>query len=251
MRDRMPDAAGMLPTAGLPVRSRFRSLVDQQAGAVEEESSSCARCQELTRIRRDLHDEIGSALVCIRMQLELAQLQLAERSEQMCELLSRTMTDVSAVVEQIRCLCSAPQRAGDSRRDLGTSLERLVDRMNATLSGRLRVELHTAERLGDLPPEVVLAATMIVREALTNVMKHSQGDWCRISVEAHPGRLLLQVVDNGRGWPNEGGGTGCGLRNMRSRARELDGDCLTGPGVPTGFVVAAWLPIRSDDGAPC
>src|SRR4051812_4313818 len=114
MRDRTPDAAGMLQAADLPVRSRFRSLVDQEADAVDEESGSCARCQELTRLRRDLHDEIGSALVGIRMQLELAQLQLAERSEQMCELLSRTMTDVSAVVEQIRCLCSAPQRAGDS-----------------------------------------------------------------------------------------------------------------------------------------
>jgi signal transduction histidine kinase len=211
----------------------------------------CAHCQELAQLRRDLHDEIGSALVGIRMQLEAAQYGLAELSDELCRMLNRTMADVSAVVEQVRCLCSVRSDTAIRQTDLGAGLRSIVDRMNSVLHGRLRVELDAEAALDELPPPVASAALMIAREALTNVLKHSEGDWCRISVERTRDRLLLQVVDNGRGWSKVVAGSGCGLGNMRARARELNGECLTGPGAPSGFVVAAWLPMDDVDSETC
>ena len=161
------------------------------------------------------------------------------------------MTDVTGLVEQVRRLSSARSGPARNHTDLDGALKGMVGRMNTRLGGRLRIEPHVAHDLGQLPPEVASAAFMIVREALVNVIKHSGGNWCRLSVELADNRLLLQVVDNGRGWAKTTDQAGCGLSNMRSRARELGGECLTGPGVPSGFVVAAWLPIPgTHDGAP-
>ena len=215
------------------------------------QSASCPHCRELAELRRDLHDEVGSALVGLKLQLELAQLSLDDRTDDLAGVLARAMTDVTGLVEQVRRLCSARPGPARNHTDLAGALKGMVGRMNARLSGRLRIEPHIAHDLGQLPAEVASAAFMIVREALVNVIKHSGGDRCRLSVELTGNRLMLQVVDNGRGWSKTTEQTGCGLSNMRSRARELGGDCLTGPGVPSGFVVAAWLPAHAGhDGAP-
>jgi signal transduction histidine kinase len=215
------------------------------------QSASCPHCRELAELRRDLHDEVGSALVGLKLQLELAQLSLDDRTDDLAEVVARAMTDVTGLVEQVRRLCSAHPAPARNHIDLDGALKGMVGRMNARLSGRLRIEPHVAHDLGQLPAEVASAAFMIAREALVNVIKHSGGDWCRLSVELIGTRLMLQVVDNGRGWSKTTDQAGCGLSSMRSRARELGGECLTGPGVPSGFVVAAWLPAPGiDDGAP-
>jgi signal transduction histidine kinase len=237
-------------TTDLMVRTRSRSLPKLAESAHPDDPAECPRCRELAELRRDLHDEIGSALVGLKLQLELAQLSLHDGTDDLAELLTRAMTDVTGLVWQVRRLCSAHPGPARNGTDLHSALKGMVGRMNTRLSGRLHIELHLANDLGQLPADITSAAFMIVREALVNVIKHSGGNWCRLSVESAGNRLLLQVVDNGRGWSQPTDQSGHGLSNMRSRARELDGECLTGPGVPSGFVVAAWLPIhRSHDRA--
>ena len=247
MRDHRRNLARRSHISTLPVRNGFRRAVDSGEPSCAESAGGCSTClhfQELIELRRDLHDEIGAALVGIKLQLELAQLKLPEHSREAADALSHVMADVSTVVEQVRRLCSAHRLPAADTMDLGSALENMVSRLNGLLGHRLRVELRTSSDLAQLPAAVASAAFMIGQEALTNVVKHSGASWCRVSVEIRRDQLLVQVVDDGCGCVDPTSQPGRGLHNMRSRAREQGGDCLTGPAVPTGFAMVAWLPLH-------
>jgi signal transduction histidine kinase len=248
MRDRSRNAARTRRTAAtLPVRNGLRRLADpiepDSAGWMLN-SPKCSHSQELIELRRDLHDQIGAALVGICLQLELVLLNLPEASGTASDGLRQAISDASTVVEQVRYLCSARSEPTASTIDLGAILANLVDRLNGLLGGRLRVELGLTGGLGEMPAQTASAAFLIAQEALTNVVKHSDASWCHLSVEVGADQLLLRVVDDGRGCADPTYQGGCGLPNMTSRARDQGGDCVAGPATPAGFAITAWLPLR-------
>jgi len=241
-------AAGGGTVAAGQKGNRFRRPSEPSEGCCGQRTAwaRCPHLAELIELRRDLHDQIGSSLVSIGLQLELARRSLPEQWGESSEALDRALADVSVAVEQVRSLCSAGRPSPAATSDLGAALRDLVTRLGGLLDGRIRIELRTTSGLGQLPPELASAALLIAQEALTNVVKHSGASWCRLYAGIRGDNLLLRVVDDGSGWPNPVPGTGSGLGNMRSRAREQGGDCMAGPAA-TGFAVSAWLPLRRAD----
>jgi len=71
-----------------------------------------------------------------------------------------------------------------------------------------------------------------VREAVTNVVKHSGARTCRISLDASNGCTALEVRDDGSG---PGGGSGTGLDGLADRIHALGGTIEVGPGEEAGF----------------
>jgi two-component system sensor histidine kinase DesK len=72
-----------------------------------------------------------------------------------------------------------------------------------------------------------------LREAVTNVVKHSGARTCRISLQAADGVAALEVVDDGRGAIGEGAGTG--LNGLARRVQALGGAFEAGPSEAGGF----------------
>jgi signal transduction histidine kinase len=97
---------------------------------------------------------------------------------------------------------------------------------------------HPAE----LPAGLDLSAYRIVQEALTNSLRHAGPATARVAVRYAPGKVTVEVVDDGRG--GDPGDQGHGIPGMRERAALYGGTLEAGPLPGGGFRVAATLPVE-------
>jgi signal transduction histidine kinase len=94
----------------------------------------------------------------------------------------------------------------------------------------VRVELDLPSDLRRLPRDAETALFRVVQEALTNVHRHSGSPVARIRLVREPDSLVLEIVDEGRGFPaaalengRSGSRVGLGLKGMKERIRHLGG----------------------------
>ncbi|WP_053735919.1 sensor histidine kinase [Nocardia sp. NRRL S-836] len=188
-----------------------------------------AREEERLRLRRDLHDGVGPALVGIRLQLRALR-------RSMGEALDPVLGDVDSTAGEVR-------RLVDGLRPpiLDQGLALAVRDEAARFHGELTVRVE-AEEVEGLSAAVEVAAYRIVAEALTNTARHSGARNCVITVR-HDGDLVVEVVDDGNGVAADAR-PGVGLDSMRERCAELGGSCTVGPAQPHGTRVVARLPLE-------
>jgi two-component system sensor histidine kinase UhpB len=85
----------------------------------------------------------------------------------------------------------------------------------------------------------------IVQEALTNIVRHADASRARVTVARQDGRLLVTIVDNGRGFDADAilaGDKGFGLRGMRDRAELFGGELDIRSEPDEGTLIALALP---------
>ncbi|NKE56366.1 sensor histidine kinase [Lentzea sp. PSKA42] len=188
-----------------------------------------AREEERLRLRRDLHDGVGPALVGIRLQLRALRRTLGD-------VLDPVLGDVDSTGGEVR-------RLVDGLRPpiLDQGLALAVRDEAARFNGDLRVQVE-AEEIEGLSAAVEVAAYRIVAEALTNTARHSGASTCVITVR-QDGDLVVEIVDDGRGVAADAK-PGVGLDSMRERCAELGGSCTVGPAQPHGTRVVARIPLE-------
>jgi signal transduction histidine kinase len=108
----------------------------------------------------------------------------------------------------------------------------------------LVIEVHGPPTPPPIPAAVEVAAFRIASEAMTNVVKHSGANRCRVAL-VFDQMLELTVSDNGRG-NGRPTGSGVGWSSMTERAAELGGTCSISDDVHGGLLVRALLPLRED-----
>ena len=198
----------------------------------------CAHDDELTRLRRDLHDGLGPSLAGIMIRADLlSQLVTADPAAE--RLVRELRREAASFLADFRRALAGREPAELAGRDLADGLSTLAARLSDVLTVELDVDLPSPDR------DVEVAAFWIVKEALTNVAKHAHATRCVVRVR--PG-VDLSIMDNGVGGLH---GTGVGLVSMRDRAAEMGGWCeVTDTGA--GVTVTAHLPTeRHSDDAAC
>lgn len=204
-----------------------------------------AREEERSRLRRDLHDELGPTLAGLTMQLA--------GMEQLIR------TDPVTAAQRVPRLETAARQALDDVRRVARELRPpALDELG--LIGALRqvaedvgVQLEVADA-AELPPlsaAAEVAAYRIGAEALTNVARHTADHKARLVVTADAGQLLLTLVDHGGGSTAAGvaAGAGVGVLAMRERAEELGGTLRISRSPGGGTTVEARLPSPIADRA--
>lgn len=197
--------------------------------------------EERSRISRDLHDIIGRTLVAVSLRTETA-MRLIDVDVAKCRLqLEQLQSSISTGQSQLRALTSGPVITGLAS-ELDTA-QRLFDRLG------VRIWVETVP-VDDLGVEHVLAA--VVRESVTNCLKHSRPQECRIVVRRESLATVLSVVNDGllpaRRDPDaapEGTrdtGVGTGLQDMRVRVETLGGTLTAGPVEGHRFRVIVRIP---------
>ncbi|MFI5792155.1 histidine kinase [Streptomyces sp. NPDC051677] len=228
------------------VTAAILSLSDavRELRAAREELARRAVEEERLRFSRDLHDLLGHTLSVIVVKSEAAR-RLAARD--MDAALSH-VTDIEAVGRQ--ALTEIREAVTGYREG---SLVTELDRARSALTAA-GVE-PSVSRSGP-PPEPQTAALLgwVVREAVTNVVRHSGATQCQITVTGSPERVRLTVADNGAGGSGGGSGSGTGgddcrpprvgtgLTGLRERLATAGGSLTAGPGPRGGFRVTAELP---------
>lgn len=187
-----------------------RMRANQKLMLAQEEIEQLAKVAERERIARDLHDVLGHTLSVVVLKSELAGKLLhqdpARAKKEMAEVEQIARTALAEVREAIR-----------GYRAEGFSAE--LDRARATLDAA-GVALDYSSTPPKLLPAQETVLSLIVREAVTNIVRHAHASQCRISIEQNAGRTMLLVEDDGRGGiRNEGSG----LRGMRERVESLNG----------------------------
>jgi signal transduction histidine kinase len=196
-----------------------------------------AREEERRRLRRDLHDGLGSYLVGIRFGIAGVRRHVPETQAVQ---LDRIAEQAAAAAGEVRRILDDLQPGPLEHVGLLDALQELADQAGRTAS--LDVSIACPHVLPVLPPSLEVAAYQVTREAVTNVVRHSAARSCRLRVVAEDGRLLLEVLDDGMGIPPDAR-PGVGLGSMRARAEGLGGRLTIARAPGGGTLVRADLPL--------
>ena len=183
---------------------------DAKLRRAQEDVEEMAKVAERERIARDLHDLLGHTLSVITLKSELAS-KLADIDPQRAaieirevERVSRdALAEVRTAVEgfKSRGLSGELRSAGQALEAAGVRLE--TDIASVTLSARQETTLALA-----------------LREAVTNVVRHSRASICRVGLREGTGGVVFTIEDDGRGGPLR---EGVGLSGMRERVAAVGG----------------------------
>lgn len=198
------------------------------------------REEERRRLRRDLHDGLGSMLTSLMFKLDATDTLLDSDPQAARALLADVRGQMQASIADIRRLVYNLRPPTLDEWGLVAALREQIAMFELS---DLHVSLEAPEALPPLPAAVEVAAYRLVLEALANVVKHAQATACNIQMKLLPDALTIEVRDNGAGRP-EGAHIGIGTSAMRERAAELGGTCVIEDVVPHGTRVCARIPLR-------
>jgi two-component system sensor histidine kinase DesK len=176
----------------------------------QEEIEQLAKLAERERIARDLHDVLGHTLSVIVLKAELAGRLFGRDPE-------RAKAEIADVEQISRKALSEVREAIGGYRAEGLLAE--IKRAHSTLDAA-GVSLECAETPPALSPAEETVMSLVLREAVTNVVRHAQASHCVMRFSSENGKTLLVVEDDGRGGMRAEGN---GLRGMRERIESLGG----------------------------
>lgn len=209
--------------------------------AVGDTTHVCTHYHALHDVRRSLHDQVGSALAGMTMSIDLASRALADDRSETARLLDDLRADVTALLEHVRLLITG----SDPRPHEGSvavALRSMIIGMSRVAGDGMAISLDVDPGIVTVPEDVAWAAFWIVREAMTNVLKHSRARNCAVTLSVRLDHMHVQVRDDGVGLDHARPG-GAGLAIMTSRATDHGGWCSIERGSPRGVVVTALLPL--------
>lgn len=206
---------------------------------LEEERREAALLAERARIAREMHDVLAHGVSVMVVQTGAARLELPPDSPVRDSLLSVEQTGRRVLDELRRTvgLLRSPDGVDDTAPSARLSdLPQLVDTMR---DAGLRVDLDVGE-VTRIDPARELAAYHVVREALTNALRHAGRTRVHVRVSGADALHVSVRDEGGIGTPDRGG-SGHGLRGLRERVALYGGDLRTGRR-GEGFEVEALIP---------
>jgi two-component system sensor histidine kinase DesK len=207
--------------------------------------------EERLRLARDLHDLLGHSLSLITLKSELAGRMLPDRPEDA----AKQVADIEQVSRQ--ALVDVREAVSGFRRPtLGVELAGVRTALRtAGVEARIAPSLDRPpqERYPGLDADDEGALAWALREAVTNVVRHSGAKRCELALdevwdtdESH--YLRLEVVDDGHG-PARGHRAGNGLGGLEERLLLSGGRLETGSPRHGGFSLRAYVPLRTVGGS--
>lgn len=229
-----------LGTALINMRDQLKQLNENETRLAKSRTAALLEGQEMERrrITLDLHDGVGQLLTAIRMRVELVEGN-EERKREIKALINETIAEVRRISYNVM-----PQALVDY--GLKAALEGLCDTIPRN-SG-VKVDFNYVESGKEHADfEVSIAIFRIAQEALNNVLKHSGATQVDLHLAVSPEHVHLIVADNGKGFSSgdlKNDETGYGLRNMRERARLLNGEFELSSTPGQGTVIEVTIPLH-------
>ncbi len=180
---------------------------------------------ERRRISRELHDQAGQDLLCIRLQMEMIERDLPEEERQWKSRLGDIRDLTERTIVEIRRLIAALSPAVLEQLGLAAAIRQLTTRFRQRHTSKVKLQVG---RLGGLPKNLEVIAYRLVQECLNNIAKHSFCSNVNISVSTADGILRLYVEDDGVGFNLEDAlkkPDSFGLAGIRERVALLGGEC--------------------------
>ena len=265
-----PDMSSFL---GVPVKARekiFGNLyVTEKPGGFDEEDEiamkalavlagtgidSIRMTQELQesavredrdRIARDVHDSIIQNLFAVGLGLQARAFASADDPE-LREALDKASVAIDASIADLRRLIYDLHGDLPRRGSLAEEVADLVERLG--LPYDVPVVVTVTGSVPDLDVGIIDDVLQIVRESVSNALRHSGASSIAVSLSVRERSLLLTIADNGHGFDVGSAPWGLGLTNMRTRTMRAGGELTIESNHGRGTTVYAQIPLTGASG---
>jgi len=229
--------------------SEFERRQNHQLLVLSKTAGEVATLQERRRIMFELHDGILQSLATLILRLEGCRTRIPGSQKDFIDEM-RSLEDLTrASMREIRQFL-----AGRTTKPLiaGTLVEKLREEARFLRDGMgLDVILESEPEDLDLSAETEREVYYVLREALTNVIRHSHASKVDIQLSQRNGQLAGSLIDNGVGFNVVGQDTGLGLPAMEQRVKKIGGELFvsSSPGSGTKIVFSVPRNPESNDSA--
>jgi PAS domain S-box-containing protein len=252
-RNRAGAVSGMFGTAqDITEHKRVEeqlSVTSEQLRALSASLRS-AREEEGTRIARELHDELGSALTSFKWDLEeMAKIVSSPRNQvnigQLSERIAAMTTLIDTTINSLRRISSELRPSILDDLGLVAAIEWQAQQFESRTGIICQCDCFVDNV--DLTQDQATALFRIVQEAMTNILRHAQATRVNIALEKEDGEFVLQVGDNGRGITEEErtGLRSLGLIGIRERAHRIGGRIEIVGVAGKGTILTVRVPLRA------
>lgn len=206
--------------------------------------------QERERISRDIHDDLGSLLVFIKIEasqltnkLPKEALQLREKAHTIENLLDQAMSTANRVVRELR---------PGILKEFGLSAAIESQAEDFTQRFKIPCRVQCDEDTIELESETSLALFRIAQEALTNIAKHAHASLVVMRLRRESGNIVFEIRDNGRGISDADiqKPKSFGLRGIRERVLSLAGEFVITQAEHGGTHITLRVPEIADAAPP-
>ncbi len=207
--------------------------------AVQDITERKLAMEEREHLSRDLHDNILQALYAVGMQLEAGKLAMGKSPRRSKIHMTQAIDQLNSLMLDVRRFIALLTQRTTSELDFGQTLRQLIASMSG--AGQSAPELDiTNPVLSFITPKLGDQLLNIVREALSNSMRHAHAShrWVRLSLADNA--ICLIIGDNGVGFSTKRKRrAGHGLGNMAARAKQISATFVleTAPGKGTRVLV--------------
>lgn len=199
----------------LKLSKQNKMIIEQQDYEVH-----LATLTERNRIAREIHDNVGHMLS--RTILQVGALMVVHKGEAVCEQLKSIHDTLDQAMTSIR---ESVHDLHDDSIDLRMVIRESIKDIESKY--KITVDYDISQ---NVPKEIKYAMISIIKEGLSNIVKHSNGTSIHIVLREHPGFFQLSIQDNGTTALSQQNQTdyyahssGIGLTNMKERAEALNG----------------------------
>ena len=196
------------------------------------------------RVSRDLHDDIGSTLSSINIFSSVAQDQLGDREEETKKVLEQISEGAEEMMQNMDDIVWVINPNNDAIGNLQTRMLAYAVPILEAKDIDLNTLLVANDHMLKLNMEKRKNLFLIFKEAINNMAKHSDATEAFLSLEINGKELNLSVQDNGCGFDPEATSSRNGIKNLKARTKEIDGEIrfISDSGKGTTIMVKVPIP---------
>ncbi|MCC2535243.1 sensor histidine kinase [Bacillus paranthracis] len=210
-----------------------KKMLRNQLNEANEQIKDLVKREERQRIARDLHDTLGHTLSLITLKSQLVEKLIVKNPE-------RASTEAKEITQTSRTALKQLRELISDMRMI--TVEEELEQIKAILQvANIELEIKQETSASLLSPIEQNILGMCLREAVTNVVKHSKATHCTVSLLESQGELILTVEDNGIGLADQNH-DGNGIRGMKERIALIDGFVELGT-INPGTLLTVKVPV--------
>ena len=201
------------------------------------------REEERTHIAREIHDEFGTILTALKIDLSWLERQMPQTNPAPAEKIRKDLDLINSAIKTVQRISSELRPGILDHLGLSAAMEWQVKEF----CNRSEIDWDITIDLGDIKPDRDLSTTMfrILQESLTNIARHAEATEVRVRLKEKDSVLVLEVIDNGKGVSQEqlSDRSSFGLMGMRERAQHLGGNVFIEKADGKGTKVLVTIPL--------
>jgi signal transduction histidine kinase len=224
--------------------NRYRTLVKQRENLRSmAEHVITAQEQERKRISRELHDDIGQALMAHMLNLRNLQIEAPVDNTALEKRLNDLIADTQQTLNKMRLLAQDLRPPLLDTLDFKVAVQTFCQEAGAR-SG-LNVTVDVDENLGEFSDIYSITLYRFLQETITNVIKHSKATQLWVELSKDENDITLTVQDNGIGFPEQGPthNNGIGITGLSERLTIVGGELKISSSASKGTIISAHLPL--------